>query len=230
MTDEWDWENTASDGTESTDEAEVYTVSEVTQTVQSLLDSHPELSDVRVEGEITNFNHHSSGHMYFSLKDDDTRLKCVMFRRSNSRLGFEPEDGDNVVAEGRISVYEARGEYQLYVESMEKVGDGELYRRFLELKKELREEGLFEDGVKKPLPSFPQTVGVVTSDSGAALHDIRDVISRRFPATIKLAPAKVQGDGAAPDIADSLRFIDGEHECDVSIVGRGGGSMEDLWA
>ncbi len=212
-----------------TDTSDLYTVSEVTQTVKSLLESDPELSDVAVRGEVSNFHHHSSGHMYFSLKDDDSSLGCVMFRRNASSLDFDPDDGDEVVAEGRVSVYEERGEYQLYVESMSEAGRGDLYEEFVRLKNKLEDEGLFDDEDKKPIPDIPDHVGVVTSDSGAAVHDILDVLGRRFPVEVTVSPAKVQGDGAAPEIRDAIEEIDSEG-CDVVVVGRGGGSIEDLWA
>ncbi|MDY6775626.1 MAG: exodeoxyribonuclease VII large subunit [Halobacteria archaeon] len=211
------------------DADDVYTVSEVTQTVKSLLESDPELSDVAVSGEVSNFHHHSSGHMYFSLKDDGSSLGCVMFRRNASSLDFDPDDGDEVIAEGRVSVYEERGEYQLYVESMSESGRGDLYEEFIRLKNKLDDEGLFDDRHKKPIPDFPNHVGVVTSDSGAAVHDILDVLGRRFPVDVTVSPAKVQGDGAAPEIRDAIEEIDSEG-CDVVVVGRGGGSIEDLWA
>ncbi len=203
-------------------------VGEVTRRVKRLLNDSS-LVGVRVEGEVSNFHHHDgSGHMYFSLVDDEVSLKCVMFRWQNQYLEFEPEDGDDVVLEGDVTVYENRSQYQLQVDSMERVGDGELYQRFLELKRRLDEEGLFDDRHKKELPGYPSRVGVVTSESGAALHDITDVLQRRFPVEVVLAPATVQGDGAADEVAYALREIDGA--VDVVIVGRGGGSTEDLWA
>lgn len=209
---------------------DVLTVSDVTDRVKRLLDDDPVLNDVQVRGEVSDFSHASSGHMYFTLKDDETELSCVMFRGANRKLGFEPEDGDDVVAEGQISVYEARGDYQLYVREMDRAGRGELYEEFLRLKQELSEEGLFADERKKPLPEYPTTVGVATSDSGAALHDVRDVVSRRFPARLLLAPTRVQGDGASEEIAGAVERLDADARTDVLVVGRGGGSIEDLWA
>ncbi len=213
---------------QSTESEAPLSVGEVTRRVKRLLNDES-LVNVRVEGEVSNFHHHDgSGHMYFSLVEDDVTLKCVMFRWQNQHLEFTPEDGDDVVTEGDVTVYENRSQYQLQVDSMERVGDGELYQRYLELRRRLKEEGLFEDRHKKELPGYPDRVGVVTSESGAALHDVRDVLRRRFPVDVLLAPATVQGDGAADEIAYALREIDG---CvDVVIVGRGGGSMEDLWA
>jgi len=209
---------------------DVLTVSDVTDRVKRLLDDDPVLNDVQVRGEVSDFSHASSGHMYFTLKDDETELSCVMFRSANGKLGFEPEDGDDVVAEGHIGVYEARGDYQLYVREMDRAGRGELYEEFLRLKEDLSEEGLFADERKKPLPDFPTTVGVATSDSGAALHDVRDVVSRRFPARLLLAPTRVQGDGAAEEVARAVERLDTDGRTDVLVVGRGGGSIEDLWA
>jgi exodeoxyribonuclease VII large subunit len=208
---------------------DVLTVSEVTDRVSRLLDDDPVLNDARVRGEVSDFSHASSGHMYFTLKDDDTALSCVMFRSANGKLGFEPEDGDDVVAEGHVSVYEARGEYQLYVRDMERAGRGERYEEYLRLRSELEDEGLFDDDRKEPLPEYPTTVGVATSASGAAVHDVHDVVSRRFPARVLLAPTRVQGDGAADEIARAVERLDAT-EADVLIVGRGGGSVEDLWA
>lgn len=218
-----------SDAEGATAPERIYSVSEVTRRVKDLLESDPELRDVAVEGEITDFGSSGAGHMYFGLKDEDCVLNCVMFSGDNRHLGFEPEDGDEVVAEGRISVYEARGDYQLYVDGMERVGDGALWREYLERKEALREEGLFAEAAKQPIPSFPSTVGVVTSETGAALQDVRDVLDRRFPVDVTLAPSRVQGDGAAEEIARAVRRID-RTEAEVLIVGRGGGSLEDLWA
>jgi len=205
------------------------TVSEVTDRVARLVEKDPILEDVRVRGEISGFSEASSGHMYFDLKDEDTVLKCVMFRQNNSSLEFEPEDGDDVVVEGNVGVYAQRGEYQLYARSMERGGRGELYEEYLRLKEDLSEEGLFDDRHKKALPDYPTTVGVVTSDSGAALHDIRDVVGRRFGVRLVLAPTRVQGEEAAPEIVDAVRRLD-SFAPDVMVVGRGGGSLEDLWA
>ncbi|MFB6282941.1 MAG: exodeoxyribonuclease VII large subunit [Halobacteria archaeon] len=208
-------------------DGKVYSVSEITDRIKHLFQTDPEMQDVVVQGEISNFNHHSSGHMYFNLKDDDTVIKCVMFKRSNRYLDFTPDEGDHVVAEGRIDVYENRGEYQIYVSRMKKTGRGDLFERYLELKKELKEKGLFRE--EQELPSYPRKIGVVTSDSGAALHDIKDVLKRRFDVHIKLAPAKVQGEGSETDVAEKIRKVD-RRETEVIIVGRGGGSIEDLWA
>lgn len=208
---------------------DVLTVSDVTDRVSRLLDDDPVLNDVSVRGEVSDFSHASSGHMYFTLKDDETALSCVMFRSANGKLGFEPEDGDDVVADGHVSVYEARGNYQLYVRDMERAGRGKRYEEYLRLRSELEDEGLFEDEAKKPLPEYPTTVGVATSASGAAVHDVHDVVSRRFPARVLLAPTRVQGEGASEEVADAVERLDAT-DADVLVVGRGGGSVEDLWA
>ena len=208
---------------------DVLTVSDVTDRVSRLLDDDPVLNDVSVRGEVSDFSHASSGHMYFTLKDDETALSCVMFRSANGKLGFEPEDGDDVVADGHVSVYEARGNYQLYVRDMERAGRGKRYEEYLRLRSELEDEGLFENEAKKPLPEYPTTVGVATSASGAAVHDVHDVVSRRFPARVLLAPTRVQGEGASEEVADAVERLDAT-DADVLVVGRGGGSVEDLWA
>jgi exodeoxyribonuclease VII large subunit len=208
---------------------DVLTVSDVTDRVSRLLDDDPVLKDVTVRGEVSDFSHASSGHMYFTLKDDETALSCVMFRSANGKLGFEPEDGDDVVADGHVSVYEARGNYQLYVRDMERAGRGKRYEEYLRLRGELEDEGLFEDEANEPLPEYPTTVGVATSASGAAVHDVHDVVSRRFPARVLLAPTRVQGEGASEEVADAVERLDAT-DADVLVVGRGGGSLEDLWA
>ncbi|MCX2818225.1 exodeoxyribonuclease VII large subunit [Haladaptatus sp. F3-133] len=208
---------------------DVLSVSEVTDRVSRLLDDDRVLSDARVRGEVSDFSHASSGHMYFTLKDDETALSCVMFRSANGKLGFEPDEGDDVVAEGGVSVYEARGEYQLYVRDMERAGRGERYEEYLRLRSQLEDEGLFDNDRKKTLPDYPTTVGVATSASGAAVHDVHDVVSRRFPARVLLAPTRVQGDGSAEEIADAVERLDST-DADVLVVGRGGGSVDDLWA
>ena len=208
---------------------DVLTVSDVTDRVSRLLDDDPVLNDVSVRGEVSDFSHASSGHMYFTLKDDETALSCVMFRSANGKLGFEPEDGDDVVADGHVSVYEARGNYQLYVRDMERAGRGKRYEEYLRLRGELEDEGLFEDEANEPLPEYPTTVGVATSASGAAVHDVHDVVSRRFPARVLLAPTRVQGEGASEEVADAVERLDAT-DADVLVVGRGGGSVEDLWA
>ncbi len=184
-----------------------------------------------VEGEISNFTHHRSGHMYFSLKDESSTLRCVFFKQNNFRLQFEPESGMKVLAFGELSVYEPSGQYQLKVVRLKPFGVGELQLAFEQLKQRLEAEGLFDPERKRQLPAFPVTVGVVTSDTGAAVRDIISVISRRCPpARIVLCPVRVQGEGAAREIVGALEAFGRWGGADVLIVGRGGGSMEDLWA
>lgn len=206
-----------------------FSVSELNEYVSLMFSNDPVLTDVSVRGEISGFKRHTSGHLYFSLKDKDALIKCVMFRGDAWSLAFRPEDGQQVVATGRASLYKKDGTFQLYVNTMQQEGDGVLYARYLALKRELEREGLFDREKKKP-PFLPRHVGVVTSGSGAAIQDIYNVITRRFPKmNITLCPVKVQGQGAAAEIARGIRRINAETDCDVLIVGRGGGSMEDLW-
>ena len=207
----------------------VYTVSDITLLVKDALER--EIPPVWVVGEISNFIHHRSGHMYFSLKDDASQLKAVMFRNSNSKLAFRPADGLKVVAFGVVTVYEAGGVYQLQVRQMQPLGVGELQKAFEELKNRLREEGLFDDSKKKAIPRFPESIGVVTSPSGAAIRDILRVLARRMPSIrVVVRPALVQGPQASDDIAHAIQELDASGKVDVIIVGRGGGSIEDLWA
>jgi exodeoxyribonuclease VII large subunit len=207
----------------------VLSVSDVTGRIKTLLETAFPL--VWVEGEISNFVHHSSGHMYFTLKDASSSLPAVMFRGRNSRLSFRPEDGMKVRAHGRIGIYEPRGAYQLVVDRMREAGVGDLAAAFERLKKRLRDEGLFDEDRKKPIPAFPRTVAVVTSPTGAAVRDVIRVIRKRAPwIRIVVAPSRVQGDGAAEEIAEAVRLVDAWGDADVMIVGRGGGSLEDLWA
>ena len=200
----------------------VYSVSEVTAQIKAVLEASLPL--FWVEGEISNFVHHASGHMYFSLKDDKSKLSSVMFKFRNQRLRFAPEDGQKVLAWGQIRVYEPSGRYQLYVEEMRPSGVGDLAAAFDKLKRRLESEGLFDAGRKKSLPEFPRTVAVVTSPTGAAVRDVARVVRARSPGTrVVVVPALVQGPGA-------IRLVDEWGEADVMIVGRGGGSLEDLWA
>ncbi len=210
-------------------EYQVYTVSGLTADVKYLIESN--FPPVWVEGEISNFTHHRSGHMYFSLKDESSSLRCVFFKQNNFRIQFEPESGMKVLAFGELSVYEPSGQYQLKVVRLKPFGVGELQLAFEQLKQRLEAEGLFDPEHKRQLPAFPNTVGVVTSDTGAAVRDIISVISRRCPPTrIVLYPVRVQGEGAAREIAGAIEAFGRWGEADVLIVGRGGGSMEDLWA
>lgn len=209
----------------------VLSVKDLTRYIKMKLEGDSVLQDVWVRGELSNFTHHSSGHMYFTLKDADSRVKCIMFASNNQRLGFIPRDGSKVVARGNISVFERDGQYQMYVTHMQQDGIGNLYLAFEQLKKKLGEEGLFSPERKRPIPKFPRTVGVVTSPTGAAIRDIVTTLQRRYPtAAILLFPVLVQGAQAAPSIARALEAMNRHGEADVLIVGRGGGSLEELWA
>ncbi len=212
-------------------EPRTFSVSELNSYIKSLFDGNRTLSGLSVRGEISNFVHHRSGHLYFSLKDDGGLLRSVMFASAASRLAFEPETGMKVIACGSVSVYPRDGSYQLYVTSLVPDGIGALYLAFEQLKKRLAEEGLFSEEHKKPLPAFPSTVGVITSPTGAAVRDIIQITGRRFPATkILLFPALVQGDGAEQSLIHALDVLDRSGLCDTIIIGRGGGSFEDLFA
>ena len=208
---------------------DVYTVSRLTREVRALLERSFGL--LWVEGEISNLSRPNSGHLYFSLKDRDAQVRCAMFRQRNQFLSFNPADGAQVLARVRIGLYEPRGDFQLVVEHLEPAGDGLLRRAFEDLKKRLSEEGLFDPGHKKPLPRLPRCIGVVTSPTGAAIRDILSVLRRRFPAIeVLIYPVPVQGPAAAPEIARMIRLAGRRRDCDVLLVGRGGGSLEDLWA
>ena len=212
-------------------EPKIATVSQINGYVKKILDHNIILNNVWIKGEISNFKHHYSGHMYITLKDEGGVLKAVMFRSSAQSLTFEPSDGMKVLARGRISVYEAGGSYQLYIEEMIPDGVGELYIAYEQLKKQLAEEGLFDEVHKKPIPQFPKRVGVVTASTGAAVRDIINVITRRYPmAEIVIYPAQVQGTGAAQSVVRAIEYFNATKEVDTLIVGRGGGSIEDLWA
>ncbi len=211
--------------------SEVISVTELNDRIKLLIDNSPELHLLRVRGEISNFKSHGSGHLYFSVKDENAVIRCVMFRSSAYKLRFLPENGMKVLLSGSVSVYVKDGSYQLYVTDMEPDGIGALYVAFEQLKQRLDADGLFNPAHKKPLPITPKTVGVVTSPTGAAVRDIINVTGRRFPmAKILLFPALVQGDGAAESIISGIRFFNEHRSADVIIVGRGGGSIEDLWA
>lgn len=207
-------------------------VSQVNTYIKALIDASEPLRSIYVEGEISNFkHHHPSGHMYFTLKDDKSQLKAVIFASSAYRLRFRPENGMSVICRGRITVYEKSGEYQLYAEDMQPVGLGALNLAFEQLKEKLFKEGVCDPSLKKPLPAYPQKIGVVTSGIGAAVQDIKNITARRYPlAELVIVPTAVQGDKAAPDIVSSIQLLDSRGDIDVIIVGRGGGSIEDLWA
>ena len=207
----------------------IYSVSELTGGIRAVLENT--FGEVWLEGEISNCKVWNTGHMYFTLKDGGAQIKAVMFRTAVRYLRFKPEDGLHVVARGRLGVYEPKGEYQIVCEHMEPHGLGALQLAFEQLKKKLQAEGLFEKARKRPLPALPRRIGIVTSLDGAALRDILKVLRRRAPnASVLIRPARVQGEDAAADIATALRMIAKVPDVDVIIVGRGGGSIEDLWA
>ena len=208
----------------------VLTVLQLNDYIKDVFESNPALSMVSVKGEISNFIHHRSGHMYFTLKDEDSQIKAVMFKGANARLTFRPENGQKVVVMGSVSVYSPGGQYQLYVGAMKPDGIGDLYQAYEKLKKQLQEEGLFDERHKKPLPAFPQKIGVITSANGAAVRDIINVAGRRCPmAQLLLYPAQVQGTGTESSLIAALDYFEGRGDIDVVIIGRGGGSIEDLW-
>ena len=207
-------------------------ISDLNNYIKNIFDDNPYLKKVYLRGEISNFKNHTRGHLYFTLKDDASRISAVMFYSSAVSLKFAPEDGMNVLVEGRISCYPAQGTYQIYVDKMEPDGLGNLYIEFEKLKEKLAKEGLFALEHKKAIPKIPKRVGVITASTGAAIRDIISTIKRRFPiCEVILFPALVQGRDAAPDIVRQIKEADsGKYDLDVLIVGRGGGSIEDLWA
>ncbi|MEK7249223.1 MAG: exodeoxyribonuclease VII large subunit [Bacteroidota bacterium] len=210
-------------------ERKVLTVTELTKRIKQTLETG--FSSVTIEGEISNFKFHSSGHMYFALKDSGATISAVIWRSRVPFLSFTPEDGMKVVATGRITVYEVRGNYQIDITSMRPLGVGELQVAFEKLKRKLAAESLFDEEHKKPLPEFPERIGIVTSETGAALQDMLHILRRRFPAVeVILYPVRVQGAGAGNEIAQAIADFNRFGEVDVLIVGRGGGSLEDLWA
>ena len=209
----------------------VLTVSQVNSYIKALLDEIPPIKNIYISGEISNFKHYPSGHMYFTLKDAKSQLKCVMFATDNYKIKFAPENGMKVICFGQIGVYERDGVYQLYVRDMQVEGIGSLTVAFEQLKEKLEKEGLFSETQKKPIPKYPKKIGVATSNMGAAVEDIKNILSRRFPlCEVVIVPTVVQGDSASPDIVKSIRFLDNMGDIDTIIVGRGGGSIEDLWA
>jgi len=206
------------------------TVSQLNEYVNGLLKSDSLLSHVCVSGEISGFKRHSSGHLYFSIKDEGALVRCVMFRQNAFSLDFSPQDGQSVLIYGSVSIYVKDGQYQLYVTAMERQGEGELYRRFMLMKTRLEAKGYFDEGHKKPIPQLPRCVGIITSPTGAAIQDIINITRRRFPSmNMLLCPVRVQGEGAAEEIAEAIYAMNRIKKADVLIVGRGGGSMEDLW-
>ena len=209
----------------------VLSVSQLNRYIKMNFDADENLVNIFISGEISNFtNHYRTGHLYFTLKDDSAAVRAVMFNSSAKRLKFMPEDGMKVIARGRVSVYEASGQYQLYVDDMQPDGVGALNLAYEQLKEKLQKEGLFSELHKKPLPPYPEKVGVITSPTGAAVRDIINVLGRRFPyAEIVFCPVLVQGDGAHLQLTDAVNMFNSERAADVIIIGRGGGSIEDLW-
>lgn len=213
------------------DESRILTVHGLNEYVKMLIDGNPVLSNIYVRGEISNLNYHSSGHYYFSLKDENARVSAVMFKSAVIKLKFRPENGMKVVLHGRVSVYPRDGAYQLYATSLEPDGVGALTLAYEQLKRKLEAEGLFRADLKKPLPKIPSAVGIITSPTGAAVRDIINVCGRRFPfAKLVLFPSLVQGEGAEADLIRGIKYFNETGIVDVIIIGRGGGSIEDLWA
>ena len=212
-------------------QAPTLTVAELNEYLRMQMDGDPVLSNLFVRGELSNCKMYASGHFYFTVKDSESQLSGVMFRSYASRLGFVPKDGMKVILHGRISVYPTRGQYQIYADDMVADGAGSLALQFEQLKRKLEAEGLFDSARKKPIPKIPKRIGVITSPSGAAIHDIMNILSRRFPsAEVVLFPSLVQGEGAAEQMMAGLGFFQLSEMVDVIILGRGGGSAEDLWA
>ena len=207
------------------------TVTALTKYIKYKFDHDTNLKEVLLEGEISNFKHNSRGHFYFTLKDENASISAIMFATQASNVKFEPTDGMKVYVKGSLSVYEASGSYQIYVTEMKSDGIGDLYLAYERLKKELERKGLFDQAHKKPIPRFPKTVGVITSPTGAAVRDIIKTIERRYPlCSVVLYPAIVQGDKAKDDVVKQINKANKDRICDVLIIGRGGGSIEDLWA
>ena len=209
----------------------IYSITQINEYIQGRMNEDPMLAQVAVRGEISNYKLCPSGHHYFTLKDEQSALKCVMFKGNAMSLRFRPASGMKVIALGRISVYPRDGQYQLYVSSMAMDGIGDLYAAFEALKKKLSQQGLFDPAKKKPIPKYPQTIGIVTSSAGAAVHDILRILRRRYPlCSVRLLPVRVQGAEAPEEIVSAIRYANAHDLADLLIVGRGGGSIEDLWA
>jgi exodeoxyribonuclease VII large subunit len=207
----------------------VYSVSELNRATAALLEQ--EFAWIWVEGEISNLAQPASGHIYFSLKDTNAQVSCAMFKGRNRDLAFKPENGQQVVVRGKVSLYQPRGNYQLIVDKMEDAGDGALRQKFEALKEKLRKQGLFDEDNKQEIPELPECIGIITSNTGAAIHDVLSVIERRFPSIpVKLFPVPVQGEQAAPAICKALELAAEHDVCDVLLLVRGGGSLEDLWS
>lgn len=210
---------------------QVLSITQVNEYIRSRMDADPLLSGVAVRGEISNYKMYPSGHHYFTLKDEGGALKCVMFKGNAMRLRFRPENGMKIIAMGRITVYPRDGAYQLYCTAMALDGVGDLHAAFEQLKAKLAAQGLFDPARKKPLPQYPGTIGIITSSAGAAIHDMLRILRKRYPlAQVRLLPVRVQGAEAPGEIAAAIRYANYYHLADLLIVGRGGGSIEDLWA
>lgn len=210
---------------------QVLSISRINEYIRSKMDADPLLGSVAVKGEISNYKVYPSGHHYFTLKDEGAALKCVMFKGNAMRLRFRPDNGVKVIAMGKISVYPRDGAYQLYCTAMAMDGIGDLHAAFEELKAKLGKEGLFDPAHKKPIPRYPQVIGIITSSAGAAVHDMLRILRKRYPLTkVRLLPVRVQGVEAPGEIAAAIRYANYHNLADVLIVGRGGGSIEDLWA
>lgn len=210
---------------------QVLSITQINEYLRSRMDGDPMLSQVAVRGEISNYKMYPSGHHYFTLKDEGAALRCVMFKGNAMRLRFRPANGMQVIAMGKVTVYPRDGAYQLYCSAMAVDGVGDLYAAFEELKKRLSAQGLFAPEHKKPIPKYPGTIGIITSSAGAAVHDMLRILRKRFPLTqVRLLPVRVQGAEAPGEIAAAIRYANHHHLADLLIVGRGGGSMEDLWA
>lgn len=214
-----------------TDERQVFTVTALNEYIKLKLETDEALMRVFIRGEISNFTNHKSGHFYFTVKDETSRISAVMFRSSAAKLTFVPENGMKVIIGGRVSAYVRDGQYQIYADSLEPDGVGALYIAYEQLKAKLGAEGLFDEAKKKPLPRYPMRIGVITSPTGAAIRDIINILGRRFPiAEVVLYPSLVQGESAAPQLIEGLRYFNEKKNVNVIIIGRGGGSLEDLWA
>ena len=210
---------------------QVLTITQLNEYIRGKLDADGLLNAVAVKGEISNYKLYPSGHHYFTLKDENSALKCVMFKGNALRLRFRPENGMKIIAMGKISVFPRDGAYQLYCTAMAMDGIGDLYAAFEQLKKKLSAQGLFDPAHKKPIPQFPETIGIITSSAGAAVHDMLRILNKRYPlAKIRLLPVRVQGAEAPGEIAAAIRYANHHRLADLLIVGRGGGSIEDLWA
>ncbi|MBQ4047521.1 MAG: exodeoxyribonuclease VII large subunit [Clostridia bacterium] len=213
-----------------TENRQVISVTELNSYIKSLLDDNPLLKRIAVKGEISNYRPNSSGHLYFTLKDEGSAIRCVMFKASAQKLSFTPENGMKVIAVGSISAFVRDGQYQLYLSSLTPDGVGDLYVAFEQLKQRLGAEGLFDPAKKKPIPRYPRMIALVTSPTGAAIRDMLRILKKRYPiARVLVVPVKVQGVGAAEEIAEAITYLNGKRYIDVIIAGRGGGSIEDLW-